>query len=157
MLYDLSAGKKICIPASSLEEAETLYEIIKEKFPSLSVRFYSSKTPIMEKKEHFSNVSMWWVCDVLIYTPTVSAGISFELDHFDKIYAYFSDKSCSVETTMQMLGRVRSLRDKTYVCCLGLTPGAVESPTTLETISRALYYNQREALFKTWAHHIRNQ
>ncbi len=36
------------------------------------------------KEEHFKNVELYWTdCDLLIYTSTLTAGVSFEKVHFD--------------------------------------------------------------------------
>lgn len=122
-LYNsLGSGNKIAVAISSLTEAKVLYEGIMSKYPTLKIGFYSSKTPMSEKKLHFSNVDEYWSCyDVLIYTPTVSAGISFEKPHYDKLYAYFTDSSCHAEVCIQMIGRIRNLKSKNYVVCIDST------------------------------------
>lgn len=115
----LDAGAKIAIPTSSLAIAKLLHRSITEKYPDKYVAIYTSETPAGEKWEHFSNVHRYWSAfDVVIYTPTVSAGISFEAEHFDYIFAYFTDTSCNAESCIQMLGRIRNVRAKQYYLCL---------------------------------------
>lgn len=119
MLQDLGDGKRICCPVSSLTFAKALYAIIQTRFPSKTAYIYSSETMQSVKKAHFSDINKKWVeYDVLIYTPTISAGLSFECDHFDAIYAYFTHFSCPVETCIQMLGRVRNVKDHQYNICI---------------------------------------
>lgn len=146
-LYNsLSIGKRIAVAISSLSEAKVLHESIATKFPALKVGFYSSKTPMSEKKLHFSNVDEYWSCyDVLIYTPTVSAGISFERTHYDKMYAYFTDNSCHAEICIQMMGRIRNLADKTYVVFIDSNKRNL--PTNVDIIRSALL-DSRSNLFK---------
>src|SRR3984893_8149172 len=72
-------GQKIVVPVNSLKDGKFIEEMIKELFNDKKVRLYSSETFPSEKKEHFSHVDHYWSdLDVLIYTPTVSAGVSFE-------------------------------------------------------------------------------
>ena len=33
--------------------------------------------------------------DVLIYSPTITAGVSIETEHYDEIFCLFTDKSCN--------------------------------------------------------------
>lgn len=146
-LYNsLGSGNKIAVAISSLTEAKVLYEGIMSKYPTLKIGFYSSKTPMSEKKLHFSNVDEYWSCyDVLIYTPTVSAGISFEKPHYDKLYAYFTDNSCHAEVCIQMIGRIRNVKSKNYVVCIDSTRRNL--PVDVGVIRNALM-DSRSNLFK---------
>lgn len=92
--------------------------------PLLRLAFYSAETSVSIKQQHFSDLARWWTqLDVLIYTPTVTAGISFEEQHFDVGFGIFTSNSCDVETCRQMLGRVRSVRDHRYVINLQVVDG----------------------------------
>lgn len=118
----VSAGEKIAIPISSLQEGKIIYEDLRKRFPRLRIHLYSSETLPSEKKEHFADVNKYWALyDVCIYTPTVSAGVSFEVPHYAKIFGYFTDQSCNVETCIQMMGRVRNVGDNEYYICLRST------------------------------------
>lgn len=146
-LYNsLAMGNKIAVAMSSLTEAKILFEGILSKHPTMKIGFYSSKTPMSEKKLHFSNVDEYWGCyDVLIYTPTVSAGISFEKAHYDKLYAYFTDNSCHAEVCIQMLGRIRNVKTKNYVVCIDSTRRNL--PVDVVSIREAIL-DSRSNLFK---------
>lgn len=52
--------------------------------------------------------------DILIYSPTITAGLSYELDWFDIVFGYFDNSSCYAETCSQMLGWVWNVIDKWY-------------------------------------------
>lgn len=147
LIYEkLEDNKKIAIPISSLNLAETLQNLLKNKFPEKKIKLYSSKTSQDEKKEHFSKINDYWnKYDILIYTPTVSAGVSFEVEHFDIVCAYFTDVSCNVETAIQMMGRIRNVGDKEYYICLDTSVNNL--PTKLESIKVNLY-ESRNNLFK---------
>lgn len=115
----LKSGAKIAVPSSSLTEAELVKMDLEGRFPAMKIGMYSSKTSTAQKKEHFNNVHEYWSqYDILIYTPTVTAGISYEKVHFSKIFAYFTDKACNAETCQQMLGRVRNVTDKEFYICV---------------------------------------
>jgi len=108
-------GDKCAIPISSLKEGKNVAKWIKTKFPDKKIKLYSSETLMSEKRKHFSDVNSYWSqYDVLIYTPSVTAGVSFELEHYDKMFCYFINLSCSAETCTQMIGRIRNIKSKEY-------------------------------------------
>lgn len=147
MLYAaLDADERIVIPISSLKEAEVIERNLIKKYPEKSIHIYSSDTSQSVKKEHFADVNTYWSqVDVLIYTPTVSAGVSFEQKHFHKIFGYFTDQSCPVETCIQMIGRIRDLSTKKLFICLQATGNSF--PTTIDDI-KSYVYEKRENLYK---------
>jgi hypothetical protein len=146
-LYEqLDKGKRIVIPTSSLSTAELVYTSLSNKYPNKYIKLYSSKTSNTERRDHFSDIHGYWSSyDVIIYTPTISAGISFEMEHFDLIFAYFTDTSCNVETCIQMLGRIRNVKEKKYIICLQGVGNNL--PTEIKDI-RDYIYTIRENLFK---------
>jgi hypothetical protein len=142
----LRAGQRVVLPTNSLVEAEAIEAAIRHRFPEKAVRIYSSRTPPSEKERHFADVHTYWSdLDVLIYTPTVSAGVSYELAHFDVLFGHFTDMSCDVETCRQMLGRVRDLSTKEYFICL--SGRANNLPATVGDIRRLLF-DKRTNLFR---------
>lgn len=54
---------------------------------------------------------LWSKADLLIYSPSVSAGVSFETPHFDRLFANFVNCAFTpgVEVSLQQLFRVRQL------------------------------------------------
>lgn len=119
LFSSLSAGERVAIPLNSLKQAEATYGEIIKRFPNKKIAMYSSETPNSIKKEHFANVSTaWGDLDVLIYTPTVSAGVSFEVKWYDKVFGYFTDCSCNVETSIQMIGRIRDVDTHKFFICM---------------------------------------
>lgn len=138
-LFDhLLADKKVVLPFNSLTDAKTIFEMVKDTFPSKKIQLYSSEMQQSIKNEHFSNVHKHWAdLDVLIYTPTCSAGISFELDYYDVLFAFFVNSSCDVESSRQMLARVRNIRAKEFY--VYLMQGSIAVPITRENIKKELY------------------
>jgi hypothetical protein len=140
-------GKRIVIPVNSLATAEVCEYLLRREFPDKVIQIYSSKTKTSEKDTHFANVNRYWSeMDILIYTPTCSAGVSYEQHHFDMLFGYFSDISCNVETCRQMLGRVRNIEDKEYYICFS-TARQCYLPTKTEDI-KAKIFNKRTALYR---------
>jgi hypothetical protein len=65
------------------------------------------------KTEDFKDVNTAWDgLDVLIYTGTMTAGISFELLNFDVLVGVYVDRTSSPLAFTQGLHRVRNLADK---------------------------------------------
>lgn len=48
----------------------------------------------------------------IVYTPSLSNSISFTKEHFDVLYVYGNNGSCGPEDLIQMMGRVRDIKDK---------------------------------------------
>jgi len=113
----LNQDKRIVIATNILTDANTIYKMLSTEFPDKQIKIYSSETSASVKSRHFEDVNCYWaMLDILIYTPTVSAGVSFTEHHFDYMFAYFSDQSCNVENCIQMLGRVRNIAEEYYIC-----------------------------------------
>ena len=143
----LRKGKNVVLASNSLAEAKALHEELRRDFPAKKIAIYSSEMAPSEKARHFANVHEYWGrLNVLIYTPTVSAGVSFEIEHYDVLFGYFTDMSCDVETCRQMLGRVRNLRDRKHYICLRGIPNNL--PTNIEEIKR-LVHDKRAGLYRS--------
>lgn len=149
LLQAVEAGRRLVVPMNSLAEAERLEALLRRSYPQKRVRLYSSKSLPAEKAAHFRDVHRHWgELDVLLYTPTVSAGVSYEQAHFDMLFGYFSDQSCDVETCRQMLGRVRNIGRRHHVICLRGSSRSL--PTEPEAIQAALV-RRRATLFEPLA------
>jgi hypothetical protein len=108
-------GKNIIIPTNSKEFADTINGLIRKEIDPSKVLKITSDTPEKDKTEIFADVNASWSkYQVVIYTPTCSAGVSFTQEHFDTCYAYFTNCSTSVETARQMLYRARNIRTREY-------------------------------------------
>lgn len=74
-------------------------------------------------KEKLKNVTEYWItCQLLIYTPSVEAGVDFDMEYFDKKYVVLSQKSCSPRALCQMTGRVRQTSSNVILSYLGKMP-----------------------------------
>ena len=100
----LNNNKKIVIPTNSLKKANELSDIIKHKFSDKKVGLITSETEPIQ-------THLWIDYDIIIYSPTVLAGNSFNEIHFDELIGFFTNMSCGVNPYLQMLLRVRNLKD----------------------------------------------
>ncbi|GBC17992.2 putative replication origin-binding protein [Rhizophagus irregularis DAOM 181602=DAOM 197198] len=149
ILKALSSGQKIVIPMNCLKDAKAIEELLRSRFSGKKIELYSNETLPSKKKEHFGDIHTYWSeLDVLIYTPTVSADISFESVHFDAIFACFTDNSCDVETCRQMLARVRNLSTREHFICFRLVNTCHSLPVTTDAISQQLH-DKRTGLYQT--------
>jgi hypothetical protein len=97
-------NKKIIIPTNSKRKAKLLEKFIIDERPDYKILR-------CDMENRCENVDDWKNYDVVIYTPTITAGVSFDLPHFDKVCAYFVRKSTSCEQSSQMLFRARHIND----------------------------------------------
>jgi len=97
-------NKKIVIPTNSKKKAKIMEKIILDVRPDYKILRID-----MENK--CEDVSSWNNYDIVIYTPTITAGVSFDDKHFDMVCAWFTRKSTSAEQSSQMLFRARHIND----------------------------------------------
>lgn len=96
---------------------------------------YSSKKYKFIDSDSNGDIDMenWDKYDIIGYTPTIVAGISFEKKHFDLCYGYFINSSSCAELSVQQLFRVRDLRDKTIHLCVEVN-GKKDYPTERDNV-----------------------
>jgi hypothetical protein len=108
MMIDLANNLKLVIPTMSATYGYEILKTINDKYPNKKVIIYTSTTSDSEKQDIKGIVDLWSSADVVIYSPTIEAGVSFDvLGHFDKVYGYMCTGSCSQRSYLQMLSRVR--------------------------------------------------
>ncbi len=114
IINDIKNNKRIVLAISTdKKDAYKYEEYIKSNYPDKKIKIYTSETDNHEDLKNVNNA--WDNIDILIYTPTINAGISFEINNkFDLVYGLFTPASCSVKSCLQMLKRVRSVKSKTY-------------------------------------------
>jgi|SaaInlStandDraft_6_1057023.scaffolds.fasta_scaffold04517_6 hypothetical protein len=107
-------NKKIAIPMASNSKAKDLYAKLKVDFPEKNIMLIHKETSDEDKLAKLLKVNEIWVnYDVVIYTPTVCMGVSFDPEHFDTIFAYGCHNSLGAQEFCQMLHRVRKIKDNT--------------------------------------------
>lgn len=113
----LMAKKRVVVACTSYQESVKISEWIKKSFVSLTVKLYNRDTPESDKRRDFEDLGVALSdIDVLVYTPTLSHGCSYEEERFDVVFGYFpSAGQVDGETCMQMMYRVRNVRERRYV------------------------------------------
>jgi len=82
--------------SSNAKIAKSLYIHLKNKNSDLNIVLY---TKDVGDKKDFENVNeVFQEIDVLLYSPTLTAGVSFEVAHFDAVYGIFDPESCNAES-----------------------------------------------------------
>ena len=114
IIYDVSKGEKIACAMASNNKATDLFTYIQTNFPKINALLIHKETDESEKKHLLHNVNKSWKeYDIVIYTPTVCMGVSYDIvDHFDRIYAYACKGSLGAQEFCQMLHRVRNPKEK---------------------------------------------
>nr|WRK65556.1 origin of replication binding protein [Marseillevirus futianmevirus] len=125
LLDELSDGKKICFPCSSKKKLLLVCHEAKEA--GHKVLWYTG-----DGKSEDVWLEEWNQYDLVAYTPTISAGVSYEEKHFDKVYGYFSSRSCCAEEAEQMMFRVRDIADNEIT--LGFDNRGSNCPVTRQEI-----------------------
>jgi Origin of replication binding protein len=105
----LLEGKNVVVCSSSKSFTVRLQHFIRARRPDTNMLVYNSDT-----SERLDDVAtLWKTCQLLVYSPTITAGVSFELEHFDSLVAFVSNSrhAPTVDMTLQQLFRVRNLND----------------------------------------------
>ena len=110
ILLKLEDNKKLAIAMASNSKAKDLAVYIREKFSSKTVLLINREMSETDKRNLLQNVnSNWNKYDVVIYTPSVCMGVSFDIEsYFDYIFAYGCHESLGSQEWCQMIHRVRS-------------------------------------------------
>lgn len=107
LFLDLEKKLKIVLGLNCKTKTDSIAALAESK--GYRVKKYTSET---RKEDPVVNVDEWTNYDLVLYTPTISAGVSFEKQHFDKCYGYFVNDTSSAEESCQMLFRARNLEKK---------------------------------------------
>lgn len=120
----LDDGKRLVIPCTAKSDVIALEKQIKARFPDLKVLAVHSESD-EETRATIHNVNESWVkYDVVIYSPTISSGVSFEAEgHFDHIVLFArSVDGIGYNDLLQKLRRARYPKSMTmYVWIDGKT------------------------------------
>lgn len=112
-IYNLLAiDKKIVICSSTKSFTKLVEQLVKLRFPTKSIKVYNSEVCKNNLNEEIDTRS-WNNLDVLVYSPSITAGVSYEDLTFDCLVAYLTNSTFTptVDVTLQQLFRVRRLRE----------------------------------------------
>ncbi|QYB17716.1 putative helicase/primase complex protein [Pacmanvirus S19] len=111
--------KNIIIPTNSKKYADAIYKLIVKIIDPTKVLKITSATSDEEKAIIFSDVNTeWQKYQVVIFTPTCSAGVSFTEKHFEALFGYFTSSSTVVESWRQSMYRARDISSGEYNICI---------------------------------------
>ena len=112
----LKAGKKVAIPTLSATFGNACKEYIEKVFGDKKRMIFHRADGDDADDEAFNDIdAIWVVFDVVIFSPKVSAGVDFSLEHFDYMFCYITN-TADQECLVQMIGRVRKLKNLDVLC-----------------------------------------
>jgi hypothetical protein len=119
LMNKLDNNKKIVIPTASNNQAKDLNLLIRSHHPDKKILLIHRETNENEKLEQVINVNeKWSKYDIIIYTPSVCMGISFDDEYFDHIFAYGCENSLGSQEFCQMLHRIRKPKETSIYLAL---------------------------------------
>lgn len=145
VIKSLKDHKRIVITFSHAKCAMQYYAMIKKEFPDIppeKIHCYTAQTEDEPSNMELKNIALrdvngelgWKNLQVLLYSPKISTGISFDEVHFDKIFGLFRRGSVNARGFCQQLGRIRNSPEQCLICC----PDSIKNnpfPVTLEAIN----------------------
>lgn len=146
----LSQGKRVVVSSSTKTFTKELQQFLstRPEAEGKNVIVYNSDSDKTILHTHASDLDQAWKeYDVIIYSPTIGAGLSFDAAHFDNLVGYTDNsfKAPTVDLILQQLFRVRVLKsgemDLYIEDSLVLSP--FNYPTTEEHVEEWLDTNMR--------------
>lgn len=133
ILAAVREGQRVVVCSSTKRFVLELEERAARKCPSKRVVVHYGGTKSADE-EPLTNVDdLWGQADLLVYSPSVSAGVSFEGARFDRLFANFvcSRYTPGVEIALQQLYRVRKLANGAMTVFYSAF-GASKAPTNVD-------------------------
>ncbi len=111
-LQALESNQNLYLTFNSKTEAQKVSELFKQTMPSKKGLYISSdNSGDKETKDFFSNVNRAATqYDYVICSPSISTGVSINIDHFDFVAGFFNTGINTANDCMQALGRVRNAK-----------------------------------------------
>jgi hypothetical protein len=98
------------VPCHSRKQAVAHATALRDRYGADTVRLYTSETDQHVKAEDFANVEgAWNNVMAVVYTGTVSVGVSANISHLSHCFAYFKDSNGGAMQSCQMMFRARQL------------------------------------------------
>ena len=120
IMADLRDEKNVVVISMAAGEAGKIRDALVEAgvVKEDEILLHSSKEADIERKLLEDVESLWQMYRVVIYTPSVEAGTSFDLPHFYTMYVYCCKGSTTAEGLFQMTGRIRVFETAVVECCV---------------------------------------
>jgi hypothetical protein len=123
ILNKLKNNEKVILATNCKSFLRTLEKAIISEIPNIPYLLLSSDN------SDDINLENWNMYNIVAYTPTIVAGISYEAKHFDYCFGYFINTSSSAEMSLQQLFRVRNLNKSEIHLCIEIK-GDTNLPST---------------------------
>lgn len=124
-------GLNVVCPVNSRTVGEQLFAVLNDM---------NIKTGLITDRTTKIPSSDWDKYQVLIYSPTIVAGISFGEQgvepHFDENISYFTNLSCEARLATQMLFRVRNIKSDTMHIFLNQCKSTMNLPTDSKELDK---------------------
>ena len=99
------------VPCHSKHTATEIYNEAVVRYGAANVLVYTGDTGDEVKRRDFKDATESWFGKlVVIYTTTVSVGVSCNDARFSHVYSFFTDRNASAATSAQMLFRMRNVK-----------------------------------------------
>lgn len=129
IINNLKTNNKIVLSTNSKNYLNDLEIKIKISLPNIKYKFLTADN------SNDIDVDNWNNYDIVGYTPTIVAGISYEEFHFDKSFGYFISSSSPAELSLQQLFRVRDISTKQLHICVE-NKDSNKYPNTMEELDK---------------------
>lgn len=127
----LKDGENVVVAMTSEKKLHVLCDMLEEE-PGMEGKILRYTADTMNGEP--VDASTWKNYRVVAYTSCITAGVSFEEKHFDRVFFYFTSLSCNVVDSIQMLFRVRNISSQNFV---GVVNSRVaNAPCSLESLKR---------------------
>jgi len=131
------------VPCHSRKLAVGIADEARKRYGNDLVKLYTSEVGDLEKVQDFQDPAKSWCGIVLVvYTATVSVGVSADLDHISHAFGFFTSNNAGSQQSAQMLFRCRRLKQVT-IAYDGLTkfglPQSLKALFTWATLAMNRY------------------
>jgi hypothetical protein len=112
----LAENKKVVVTSSTkafVVELETYIKESKRIKKNIRILAYHSGNNDVKKSQSDQFYKEIMECDILIYSPTITAGVSIEFPHFDELVSYVENSFYTppIDIVLQQMFRVRNLNN----------------------------------------------
>jgi hypothetical protein len=134
ILNDLAHDLNVVVATLSAERAYSLSKAASEVVDPSMILVITSKTDDALRKKLRDVEALFSGYQLVIFSPTIAAGVDFSIPFFDRMYFYACSGSALPSTALQMLFRVRKLADTTVRCLMAPNMRTdMRAPTTVMT------------------------
>lgn len=145
LMNDIKQKKNIAVFGLSANYLLSLQDELNNK--GIKTLLHSGKSDDALKKVLNNVNEVWGNYQVLLYSPQIDAGVSFDIEHFDRAYGYIQSDSCTPNAFIQMSGRIRKLKDNNIYVCVEKKI-ALKTDNKLFTLTDAQSYLEQSHKFK---------